>query len=491
MGVVQKQGIKIASITYIGILIGAINTMFVYPRVFGPGKHGLILLLLSIATLVSQFAHFGIPNVIIQFFPSFKNQKVFIYRIITQIPLLSLFLLYLFYFFWGDLAFNSYGIQNDLFSSYQHYVIPLITLFVVFEIMHGLSRAELQTVIPSFLKELLIRAFTLLLLICYYVEILNFDNFMLFWISAYSINVFILISYLVYNKLFKFSFGFKLVPENKLAKKMLNYGFVTLFTVSATILVNRVDLLMLAYFQDLNNVAYYSVALYMAVLIQIPARSIMQIGKPLLAKAWNSNKLDEVQSLYSKSALNQMIFGSAVFIGIWLNIDDILLLVPLKYQGIKYVFLFLGLSKLIDTSCGLNGGLIVTSKKYKYDLYINMILIVLTISTNLIFIPKYGIEGAAFATSVSIICYNFIKCFLLKKWFGFSPFNLNYLKGVAISVFVYSILVYIPFSFNEPLLNIFLRSFLIVIVFCVLHYRFKISIDLYNLMYELKNKFVG
>ena len=51
-----------------------------------------------------------------------------------------------------------------------------------------------------------------------------------------------------------------------------------------------------------------------------------------------------------------MIVGSIVFIGIWLNIDDLLLLVPEKYQGVQYVFLFIGLGKLFNVSCGVSGG---------------------------------------------------------------------------------------------------------------------------------------
>ena len=161
----------------------------------------------------------------------------------------------------------------------------------------------------------------------------------------------------------------------------------------------------------------------MATLVQIPGRSIMQIGKPILAKAWERNDRDEIQDLYHKSALNQMLIGSLMFIGIWLNIDDVLLLVPEKYQGVQYVFFFIGIAKLFDTSCGLNGGILVTSDKYRYDLVINVILIVLTLITNVIFIPIYGMEGAALATAVSVIIYNMLKWFLLKYWYGFQPFT--------------------------------------------------------------------
>ena len=75
MGIVQKQGIRITLITYLGIIIGALNTMFVFPRVLGPEKHGLVMLLLSIATVFTQFIHLGVPHIIIRFYPYFSVNK--------------------------------------------------------------------------------------------------------------------------------------------------------------------------------------------------------------------------------------------------------------------------------------------------------------------------------------------------------------------------------------------------------------------------------
>ena len=40
------------------------------------------------------------------------------------------------------------------------------------------------------------------------------------------------------------------------------------------------------------------------------------------------------------------------------------------------VFFYLGLAKLIDVSAGVNGAIIATSEKYRFDLYINLVLII-------------------------------------------------------------------------------------------------------------------
>ena len=51
----------------------------------------------------------------------------------------------------------------------------------------------------------------------------------------------------------------------------------------------------------------------MASLIEIPARSILQIVKPLLAKAWSEGDVTEIATLYRKTSINQMIIGLLLF----------------------------------------------------------------------------------------------------------------------------------------------------------------------------------
>ena len=87
-----------------------------------------------------------------------------------------------------------------------------------------------------------------------------------------------------------------------------------------------------------------------------------------------------------------------MFLGIWLNIDDGLSL-SLKNSGGRLVVLFIAFSQLFNISTGVNGIIIVNSKFYKFGLYRNLILLLVTLYTNYLFIPdtsplsKYDIVG--------------------------------------------------------------------------------------------------
>lgn len=486
MGVVIKQGVNITLVSFLGVIIGAINSMFVFPNVLGAEGHGLVMLILSIGTVLAQFAHLGIPNTIIRFFPYLKDRKKFIYRLALQVPLMSLLLLGLVFYIFGDYLFDGYIRENELFREFQPIILPLVASLVFFEVLLSISRSELKSVFPAILREFVLRVSTLITLCLYSFDFLNFNEFIYCWLGIYSLNVLFLSLYLVSFKLFKIRFGLPLFPDSNLARKMSKYGVVTLLTSSAAILVNRIDVLMLGYYLELENIAFYTVAFFMASLIHIPARSILQIVKPLLAKAWAENNRQEIVNLYRKTALNQLIIGALLFIGIWMNINDLLLFVPEKYQGIQMVFFYIGLSKLIDVSVGVNGAIISTSNYYKFDLYINVFLLLIIIITNSIFIPLYGIVGAAMATSISIFIHNIVKTLVVYSLFKIQPFQLSTFKVILLTVLVFIVLNLIPFSLiDSHIVRILVRSISIGLVYSFVVIWFKIGDDINQLFHKL------
>ena len=484
MGIVQKQGISVAFVSFVGVIIGALNTMFVFPNVLGAERHGLVMLILSIATVVAQFAHLGVPNMILRFFPYLKDHKKYIYRLALQIPIISVVLLVICAFLFGDFILQGYSNKNELFDQHQILLLPLVASLVFFEVLLSISRSELKTVFPAVLREFVLRVMTFLLLGAYFMSWINFDQFILYWLAIYGLNVFLLCVYLLNSNYLKLQFGFPLFPDNSLAKQMLHYGGITLLTSSAAILVNSIDILMLGHYLKIENIAFYTVAFFMASLIEIPARSILQIVKPLLAKAWSEGDMTEIATLYRKTSINQMIIGLLLFIGIWMSIDDVLTFVPDKYQGIQKVFFYVGLAKLINVSVGVNGTIIATSDKYRFDLYINLFLILVTVTTNITFIPKYGIEGAAMATALALFIHNMVKTLILYSFYKIQPFQFATFKLVAIGIATFFLVLIIPFDVMEVTwLRILLRSLLITGLFTFAVIGFSISEDA-NTLYK-------
>ena len=123
--------------------------------------------------------------------------------------------------------------------------------------------------------------------------------------------------------------------------------------------------------------------------------------------------MKSINEIYYKSCLNQLIIGGFFFLGIWCNIDNILIILGDGFEAAKWVIFVISLGYLIDMSTGANGQIISTSKYYKIGLLFLVILITLSLGLMFLLIPIWGIKGAAIAIAASLLIQNLINFLIL------------------------------------------------------------------------------
>jgi len=125
-------------------------------------------------------------------------------------------------------------------------------------------------------------------------------------------------------------------------------------------------------------------------------------------------------------------------------------------------------------STGLNSVILSTSKKYVWDLYFAVFLIVSAILFNRLLIPIWGINGAALSTSICITLLSVSKIFVVKKLFHIQPFTYKVLVVTLLGAAVCILITIIP-VFLHWTLDVIMRSSLIMILFMLPIYLFKVS----------------
>ncbi|WP_053404280.1 hypothetical protein [Persicobacter sp. CCB-QB2] len=60
MGVVIKQGVRASLITYFGVIFGALNFLYIMPKILEPDQIGMIRLLQDLAILLASFVQFSL-----------------------------------------------------------------------------------------------------------------------------------------------------------------------------------------------------------------------------------------------------------------------------------------------------------------------------------------------------------------------------------------------------------------------------------------------
>ena len=174
-----------------------------------------------------------------------------------------------------------------------------------------------------------------------------------------------------------------------------------------------------------------------------------------------------------------MIIGIGAFMLVWWNLDDIFRITPRTEELMtgKMVVLYIGIAKLVDTVMGINGPIIYYSKYFRWSFLFILIMGILTVTTNLYFIPKIGFVGAAIATMISLVIFNLLKFIFIWWVFKIQPFDIKTFQALFIAGIGSLVLYYWP-SFNIPLFDIVLRSTAILLLFGLPIYYFRVSPDI-------------
>jgi O-antigen/teichoic acid export membrane protein len=212
-----------------------------------------------------------------------------------------------------------------------------------------------------------------------------------------------------------------------------------------------------------------------------------QITNPITAKLLNENNKVELNILYKKSSLNLFIISGFIFLLIILNIKQLYELIPSEYTGGLIVVLLISVAKLSDNIIGNNNAILFNSNYYRVVLALGVLLAIMTVVFNMLLIPKYGINGAGFATFMSIVVYNTAKVGFVYFKFKMSPFCLNTLKTLIL-IIVFSLLFYFwDFSFH-PIINIVTKSLLIGLSYALIVYKMNFSEDITLLFNKVLKK---
>jgi O-antigen/teichoic acid export membrane protein len=358
-----------------------------------------------------------------------------------------------------------------------------------FSLFSAFIKASLDTVFATFLQDVLLRILILIFLVFYFFDIISFPHFMLGFVSAYLLNMLILLAYSLSQKYYLPSTSNAYSPFD--LKETFTYSFFAFFSGFTMILVSNIDLIMVDMFEGLENAGIYALAMYMGTVITVPRKSLAKIIHPILTKSFNENNLAEIKRLYTQSSINQLLFSLIIYVGILTSLDDLYRLLPNEFSEGKPIIAILGLAYLFDLATGSNGQIIITSKYFRFDFISSLILMIGAVLLNYFLIPKYGLMGAAIATATSVGLYNLIKTIFVWFVLRIQPFKWHTLSIIVLGIVCFYLGELINIG-GHPILSITIRFAIIGTTYLGIAYTFRLS-DEFNttieeLVVKLKSK---
>lgn len=252
------------------------------------------------------------------------------------------------------------------------------------------------------------------------------------------------------------------------ARQIIAFALPLIVFELASAVLDSGDRLLIKYFLGEESVGLYSAAYNVSSYLQDLIFASLNLALvPLYLKIWNTQGKDETEKFLS-SGLNDFVLvccllccGTAVCSG-----DALILLASKKYADAAQLVPYLVIGMVLYTfTTFFNAGLYL-NKRSGVMASIVASSAILNLVLNVVFLPRFGIVAAVWATIVS---FAFLLGVVAWKSRAYMRLDVDLLGGAAgIVSAVVSAVVISRLDFNTPIANIVVKGALSVLVYAVL-----------------------
>lgn len=309
------------------------------------------------------------------------------------------------------------------------WLVPLIFLTVGIEIASSIYMGFQRVEVRVLSKDLGLYLVSLVFVFSFLLVRRDLESLLLAMVISHVIVALLTAFYSVRRFPMKIRGG----RREKMTRELIIFS-LPLFAVSAfNFLMIQLDTLMLGYFETATMIGIYNAAFILAQVLSVFLAAVAGIYMPVTANMMAKGYDDEIHMLYRSTTKWLFVFSLPLFL--------IFFMFPSRIMGLAFGGVYplgaralqlLCLGEFVHTLLGPNGMTILAYGKSRVLLIISATATVLNVVLNILFIPRWGINGAAIASFVSLIFVNLLNSGYLYGRFKIHPFSWDYLKPVIL-----------------------------------------------------------
>ena len=436
MGIVQRQSLRNTLISYIGLAIGFVNTTLVLPRLLAPAQIGLTTTLMGLATLGAQFAAFGFASTALRYFPYFRDPErghSGFLALLLGGPLLGFGVVAGAMWAGKAAVLAHYPTDGALLGPNYPVAIGLMLCVLFISLQDAYLKAQFRSSFASFVQDIGVRLLVLGAAAAFATGWLSFHGFVLAFLGAYALATLALTAYTAAIGELRLRPSRAVLRVRPLRELLAYGGFALLSNISGTLLLT-IDALMVGAKLNLAAAGIYAIAFNISTALALPFRAFYRTAYPVIAEYWKAGAMADMTGFYRRSTRINTLVGCYLALGIGLNLDFVYGLIqrPAYAVGTAAVLLLL-LGRLADGITGVNGIILVTSPRYRFDLIFNLGLTASVVVLNALLIPRLGLAGAALSNALALTALNLLRTWFVWHTYGLQPFDGRIGRIVAVA----------------------------------------------------------
>ncbi len=215
------------------------------------------------------------------------------------------------------------------------------------------------------------------------------------------------------------------------SKALLSYSIPAILAFATGIYLYWVDRLMIGLWRPTEDVGIYQAVGQFGFIFAIILASLNSVMMPMIATHLHNNQMAALGQLFRAATKWGLYLSLPLFLVIWLEAP--LLIATIfgdAYVGGTTVLRILIGTQLINVSTGAVNHLLISAGYQRVWLRLSLLALLFNISLNVLLLPRFGLEGAAWATAVSITALVAAGIWQTKKRLHLWPYSWHYGKGI-------------------------------------------------------------
>ncbi|MDX1412676.1 MAG: polysaccharide biosynthesis C-terminal domain-containing protein, partial [Candidatus Promineifilaceae bacterium] len=180
----------------------------------------------------------------------------------------------------------------------------------------------------------------------------------------------------------------------------------------------RATVIILGTLSGPRDAGIFSIASLIAALISFILLAANTALGPVISSLYTSNEISRLQNILTRSARITFLIALVMALALTLLRQWVLLLFGQEFLQIGTLLGILIIGYLFSVAAGSVGMILIMTGREKYTLTPIAVSAVVTILLNVIWIPRWGIEGAGLATIVGMISGNILLVIQVRRLLG-------------------------------------------------------------------------
>ncbi len=497
MGIVFRQSAKNSVVVVLGAILGAI-VIWLSTKYLSKPEFGFTRNLTNYAVTFSQILLLGLNSTLAVYIHRFANddrKRKALLSLCLIIPAIVASIFTFCYFLLHAQILHHFQPEDLPFMKRYFAWLPLYTLlFMYMVILEQYLGSQYKVAISAFMREVLLRVASIILILLYGFNYLNFDTLVAGSILIYLLPISIFLFLSIRTKGFGLFFRFSNFTKGEY-KEIIHFTWYHFLLIISVPLLGYMDALSLPFYdhKGFSSVAIYSVAIYFISFLQLPLKAMIPASFTVLAKAFAENDLPKAKDIFVRSSINILIPTVGIAVLLCCNLTNAIAIIKNGYSEIIPVFAILFIGNIINIATGMNDQVLSIANYYKFNFYLSLSLIAVLYVLIRILVPRYGIYGAAWSTTTILMIFNIVKCLFIWKKLDMQPFS----KG-TILVFISAVIAlasgyFFPHFFDQSrhvyvrtFMDVVIRSTIIIVVYMSMLLWLKPSPDLEEYIASIK-----